>query len=49
MLDLDGQELSSIRYLHADGQGLPPARQNPHCGGQNLSPGSPHLHSGDQD
>jgi len=49
MLDLDGQELSSIRYLHAGGQGLPPARPHRHSGGQSLSPGSPHLHFGGQE
>jgi len=49
MLDPGGQELSSIRYLHADGQGLHPVRQNLHSCGLNLSPGSPHLHYGDQD
>ena len=48
MLDPGGQELSSIRYLHADGQGLRPVRQNLHSGGQNLSPESSHLHYGDQ-
>jgi hypothetical protein len=47
MLDPDGQELSSIRYLHAGGQGLLPVRQNLHSGGHDQSPGSAPLHSGD--
>jgi hypothetical protein len=48
MLDPGGLELSSVRYHHAVGQGLPPARQNPHSGGHDLPTVNLHLHCGVQ-